>query len=142
MRKNVIKISNEDLENLVYSIKVPNITSNEKYFMDRRIRKIHDASEFGMTDLVESKLKEFGFYENDTLTKYKKTKLNRELKKIGFGDSIMIEHMYSVKKMIEDLFQLKFKFNGVNDTQIVFDYLEKNTDCIMKFTKLEKQLHG
>ena len=142
MKNKIIRITPEDLENLVYAIGAPNITSNEKYYMDRRLRRIHDASEFGMTDLVESKLKEFGFYESDTMGKYQKTKLNRELKKVGFGDSIMIEHMYSVKRMVEDLFNLKSEFDGINDTKIVLDYLENNTDCIMKFTKLEKELHG
>ena len=140
--KNLINISKEDLEFCVYFIKTPVISSNIRYLMDRLLRRVHDASEFGMTPLAEKHLKEFDLYESETFGKYKKTKYNRELKKIGFHDSLMIEHMYSVKKMVNDLFNLKDKFDGINDTSIVLNYLENKTDCIMKFSKLEKELHG
>jgi hypothetical protein len=114
--------------------------SYTRYALTHLIRKIHDGEKFGMTETVIETLKEYGFFETETISKSQRTKFNRLLKKLGFKDEIMIEHMISVKTIVEGLFKLQL--NGTNDESIVREYLESNTNCIIKLKHLEKELHG
>ena len=57
----------------------------------------------------------------------------------------MIEHLISVKNMVEGLWDLKEQLPTNNFDEAnkqVNDYLIKNTDCIVKLKYLEKELHG
>jgi hypothetical protein len=135
-------IKQEDLENLVHYVKVPNVTVMARHILDRTIRRIHSRNEFGVTDLVETKLKEFNLYKNQPLTKSRMTGLNRKLKKMGFDDIVTIEHLYSVKKMVDDLLSMREKFDDKTDDKVVYEYLVNKTHCVYKFYKAEKELHG
>jgi hypothetical protein len=137
-----MKIKETDLENLVHYINVPNITSRSKFILDRCIRSIHASNEFEITELVEIKLKELNLYKTSKLSRSKAQTLNRKLKKNGFNDFLTIEHLYSVKKMINDLIILRDNFDGKSDTQIVYEYFVNKTNCVYKFDKAEKELQG
>ena len=137
-----MKITEQDLENLVHYIQVPNLNGNSKHILDRFLRRIHNLNEYELTEFAKNQLKDYGLYTSNKITQKNKTKLNRELKKQGFNDSLMIEHLYSIKNMIGDLVKLKEKFNGVINTQILHQYLEEKTYCVYKFKINEKELHG
>jgi hypothetical protein len=131
----------EDLNNIVIVVKYKTVvTPLLKYTITHMIRKIHDGEKFGMTESVIETLKEYGLFETETISKSQRTKFNRLLKKLGFNDEIMIEHMISVKTIVEGLFKLQL--DGTNDESIVREYLESNTNCIIKLKHLEKELHG
>jgi len=137
-----MKISHNDLENLVHYIKVPNITSISKKVLNHYIRKIHNLNEFEITPTVKTKLKELNLYKTDKITKSQMLSLNRNLKEKGFNDILTIEHMYSVSDMVNDLLDMRKNFDGKTYTEVVLKYLEDSTKCVYKFNKAEKDLCG
>lgn len=137
-----MKLNSEDLQNLVHYIKVPIITGNSRYILDRFIRKIHARMEFNITETVETKLKELNLFKTQSLTKSQMTTTNRKLKKIGFNDSVTIEHLYSVKKMVDDLILMRDTFDGVTDENVVYEYFISKTHCVYKFHTAERDLQG
>ena len=137
-----MKISHNDLEDLVHFIKVPNITSNSRKALNIFIRRIHKSNEFKFTEVVKSKLKELNLYKTDQIKQNQMLSLNRNLKEKGFNDIVTIEHMYSVSDMVNDLLDMRKIFDGKTDTKVVLKYLEDNTKCVYKFNKAEKDLCG
>ena len=137
-----MKIETEDLQNLVHYLKVPNINGNSRHILDRFIRRIHSVNEYKLTDLVKSKLKELNLFKSQYLTNTQRQTLNRKFKQIGFEDKLTIEHLYSVKKMIDDLIFLREKFDGKVDEDLVYEYLVNKTYCVYKFDIAEKELQG
>ena len=137
-----MKISHNDLEDLVHCIKVPNITSNSRKALNKFIRCIHKSNEFKFTEVVKSKLKELNLYKTDQIKQSQMLSLNRNLKEKGFNDILTIEHMYSVSDMVNDLLDMRKNFDGKTDTKVVLKYLEDNTKCVYKFNKAEKDLRG
>lgn len=128
----------------------PIILHNEKntfgsYGITHMIRKMHDGLEFEMTDKLTSILKKHKLYETKLVTKYQRQKYNKSFKELGILDQVMIEHLISVKNMVEGLWDLKEQLPTNNFDEAnkqVNDYLIKNTDCIVKLKYLEKELHG
>ena len=57
-------------------------------------------------------------------------------------DIVTIEHLYSVKKMVDDLLSMREKFDDKTDDKVVYEYLVNKTHCVYKFYKAEKELHG
>jgi phage terminase large subunit len=137
-----MKIETQDLQNLVHYLKVPNINGNSRHILDRFIRRIHSVNEFKLTDLAESKLKELNLFKSQYLTNTQRQKLNRKFKQIGFDDVLTIEHLYSVKKMIDDMILLREKFDGKIDEVLVHEYLVDKTYCVYKLDIAEKELQG
>jgi hypothetical protein len=138
----VMKIETQDLQNLVHYLKVPNINGNSRHILDRFIRRIHSVNEFKLTDLAESKLKELNLFKSQYLTNTQRQKLNRKFKQIGYDDVLTIEHLYSVKKMIDDMILLRERFDGKIDEILVREYLVNKTYCVYKLDIAEKELQG
>jgi hypothetical protein len=137
-----MKIKKEDLQNLVHYLKVPNINGISRHILDRFIRRIHSVNEFELTDFAQSKLKELNLFKSEYLTNTQRQKLNRKLKQIGFEDVLTIEHLYSVKKMVDDMISLRERFDGKIDEGLVYEYLRNKTYCVYKFDIAEKELQG
>lgn len=133
-----------DLRFLTLTVKYNEPTSLIKYTITHAIRKIHDGMKFEMTDNLTNLLKKHNLFETKLVSKIQRQQYNKNLKKLGINDEIMIEHMISVKHLVEGLWKLKSSLNDNLEiaTSQVKDYLEENTNCIIKLKHLEKELHG
>lgn len=103
-----------------------------KYTITHSIRWIHDKESFPTTDIVRKKL------NVTSLNKNERKKFNKAL----VEDSLMIEHLITVKTLVKGLFKLNLTIDDDKAIKIVRDFLEENTQCIIKFKILEKDLVG
>ena len=103
-----------------------------RYTITHFIRRIHDKQYFKSTELVN---KTIGI---DKLNKSERQKWNRENK----FDSLMIEHLITVKTIVNKLSNLTLKSDDKESIQLVRNVIEENTKCVIKFKIKEKHLVG
>ena len=142
--ENMNQFELSDLRFLTLTVKDNELTSLIKYTITHSIRKIHDGMKFEMTDNLTNLLKEYDLFETELVSKSQRQKYNKVLKKMGINDEVMIEHMISVKTLVDGMWLLKPSLSDNLEiaTNQVKDYLEENTNCIIKLKHLEKELHG
>jgi len=129
-----LSVSDSDLLGLIHILRLygKNLSKTWSYTITHLIRKIHDQEYFPVTDMVKKELNEI------TLNKYQRQKINRRLE----NDSLMIEHMTTVKRIINILIKFEYSKNDLDAIKEVRDLLEKNTNCVIKFAIKEKDLKG
>lgn len=103
-----------------------------RYTLTHFLRKIHDKQYFKVTPLVK---KTIGI---DKLNKSERQKWNRE----NQYDSLVIEHLITVKTIVNRLSNLTLKTDDEKSISLVRNVIEKNTNCIIKFKIKEKHLVG
>ena len=131
-----------DVYNFVIDVKYKKLDSNVRLGITRILRDIHDKELFGMTDKLKSVLKEYNLYQEDYIKKTHRTKYNRELKKLGFDDEIMIEHMIAVRVIVDGMFDLTLDDSMDIACNQMRKYIEDNTHCIAKLKNTEHELQG
>jgi hypothetical protein len=136
-------LESSDLHNLVVDLKYKKRDARSfRYLVDRAVRRIHDYEVFPITETVREVLEEYDIFPGEYIGTPEKQKYNKILKSKGFEDQIMIEHMYSVKKIINGLLELVLDNDFTTASDQVRDYLIEKTDCVMKLTYAEKEMHG
>lgn len=127
-------VEDSDLHGLVKIIKLyqNGFSPLWKYTITHFIRRIHDKQYFKSTELV---YKTIGI---EKLNKSKRQKWNRE----NQFDSLMIEHLITVKTIVNKLSHLTLKNDEKESIQLVRNVIEENTKCIIKFKIKEKHLVG
>jgi hypothetical protein len=132
------------LRDITIDIKFKENKPYTNYTLTHGLRWAHDRMKFGMTDNLINLLKEYNLFETELVSKSQRQRYNKNLKKFGINDEVMIEHMISVKNLVEGLWELKSSLNDNLEiaTYQVREYLEQNTNCIIKLKHLEKELHG
>ena len=103
-----------------------------RYTITHFIRRIHDKQYFKSTELVNKTI------AIDKLNKSERQKWNRENK----FDSLMIEHLITVKTIVNKLSNLTLKSDDKESIQLVRNVIEENTKCVIKFKIKEKHLVG
>lgn len=136
-------IEPSELYNLVVDLKYKKRDARSfRYLVDRAVRRIHDNEVFPMTNSVRDMLEVYDIFPGEYMSRSEKQKYNTILKSNGVEDHIMIEHMYSVKKIINDLLKMELPDDFSEAVNQVKDYLVEKTDCVMKLTYAEKEMHG
>lgn len=136
-------VDTSEIINLVVDLKYKKRDSRSfRYLLDRAVRKIHDHEIFPITPAVKEVLRDYGIPHGEFMSKNEKQKFNKILKKKGFEDSIMIEHMFSVKKIVDGLMEMELSDFIYDAAKQVEDYLTDKTDCVMKLTEFEREMHG
>ena len=129
-----IIVEDSDLHGIVKIIKLyqNGFSPLWRYTITHLIRRIHDKQYFNSTELV---YKTIGI---DKLNKSERQKWNRE----NQFDSLMIEHLITVKTIVNKLSNLTLKKDDEESIQLVRNVIEENTKCIIKFKIKEKHLEG
>jgi hypothetical protein len=129
-----IIVEDSDLHGIVKIIKLyqNGFSSLWRYTITHLIRRIHDKQYFNSTELV---YKTIGI---DKMNKSDRQKWNRENK----FDSLMIEHLITVKTIVNKLSNLTLKNDDKESIQLVRNIIEENTKCVVKFRTKEKHLVG
>lgn len=129
-----IIVDDSDILGLVKIIKLyqNGFSSLWRYTITHFIRRIHDKQYFKSTELVN---KTTGI---DKLNKSERQKWNRENK----FDSLMIEHLITVKTIVNKLSNLTLNNDDQEAIQLVRNVIEENTNCVIKFKIKEKLLVG
>lgn len=129
-----LSVTDEDLKGIVQVVRLygPEVSNTWRYTITHMIRLIHDREKFPVTKLVHEQL------GTSELNKYGRQKYNRSLK----DDSLMIEHMTPVAKIVSELFRVKLPADNDLAVQEVRKILELNTNCIVKFSRQERDLQG
>lgn len=129
-----IIVEDSDLHGIVKIIKLyqNGFSSLWRYTITHLIRRIHDKQYFNSTELV---YKTIGI---DKMNKSERQKWNRENK----FDSLMIEHLITVKTIVNKLSNLTLKNDDKESIQLVRNIIEENTKCVVKFRTKEKHLVG
>jgi hypothetical protein len=136
-------IEPSELYNLVVDLKYKKRDARSfRYLVDRAVRRIHDNEVFPMTNSVRDMLEVYDIFPGEYMSRSEKQKYNTILKSNEVGDHIMIEHMYSVKKIINDLLKMELPDDFSVAVDHVKDYLVEKTHCVMKLTYAEKEMHG
>ena len=129
-----IVVLDSDLHGIVKIIKLyqNGFSPLWRYTITHLIRRIHDKQYFKSTELV---YRTIGI---DKLNKSERQKWNRE----NQFDSLMIEHLITVKTIVNKLSNLTLKNDDKESIQLVRNVIEENTNCVIKFKIKEKLLVG
>ena len=129
-----IIVEDSDLHGLVKIIKLyqNGLSPLWRYTITHFIRRIHDKQYFKSTELVNRTI---GI---DKLNKSERQKWNRENK----FDSLMIEHLITVKTIVNKLSNLTLKNDDKKSIQLVRNVIEENTKCVIKLKIKEKHIVG
>ena len=143
-KQNMNQFQLSDLKLFTTIVKYNDSTSCSKYTLTHGIRYSHDRMKFGMTDNLNNLLRKYNLFETELVSKSQRQRYNKNLKKLGINDEVIIEHMIAVKNLVEGLWKLKPALSDDIEiaTNQVKNYLEQNTDCVIKLKNLEKELHG
>lgn len=130
----VLSVSDSDLLGLVHLLRLynKNLSKTWSYTITHLIRKIHDQEFFPVTEMVKNEL------NIESLNKLQRQNWNRKLE----NDSLMIEHMITVKSVIQTLLQFEYSNNDKIAIKEVRKLLEDNTNCVIKFAVKQRDLKG
>ena len=137
-----LSIKDSDIKPFIGLILYGKNSNLTKLGMTRMIREIHDKEFFELTPALRSLLEEIGIYETNIVNKSHRQRYNRELKNRNINDEVMIEHMISVKTIVNGMINLNMTGNEIDDIKNIRHFLETNTNCVVKLKNKEKELHG